>query len=334
MSCLERKRKLVKPSDVLEKLQGTSKHNPGGFFEEYTFMNDQGLRLHAYSAQPTGTKRGVVVMHHGIRAHSMFEFCVSNSPGSPHDQVKGGIVEAFVDAGFAFYCYDAQGHGLSEAARGVRIFYEEFDDLARDFLLFTRLARREEIRRTGSELPFFGAGISMGGGVAVKAAIKVPDFVQGLVLFCPMLSLEILASKPVNKILRPLAYPLGRCLPTVPLATPEENTMFPSVAEEFAKDDLCDRRDKICCRVGLETMLWTDFMTKGGGFAAVKTPFITFQSSADTYVDPASSERLGKEAQSDDKTWVKVDKMWHFLLVEPGREEMFPQVTKWVLDRI
>ena len=78
-----------------------------------------------------------------------------------------------------------QGHGESEGARGLRGFFEAFDDLAIDLLQLHDVVRRE----TDGSLPIFWLGTSMGGAVACRAVQMRASAPDGLVMLAPMISL-------------------------------------------------------------------------------------------------------------------------------------------------
>ena len=54
----------------------------------------------------------------------------------------------------------------------------------------------------------------------------------------------------------------------------------------------------------------------------------------DTLVDPDSSHQLHSRAQSDDKTIILVDDMWHNLIQEDRNRTLLETVTTWLLDRL
>eukprot|EP00325_Prymnesiales_sp_UTEX-LB-985_P020459 CAMPEP_0174732046 /NCGR_PEP_ID=MMETSP1094-20130205/58698_1 /TAXON_ID=156173 /ORGANISM="Chrysochromulina brevifilum, Strain UTEX LB 985" /LENGTH=63 /DNA_ID=CAMNT_0015934505 /DNA_START=98 /DNA_END=285 /DNA_ORIENTATION=+ len=63
-------------------------------------------------------------------------------------------MQHLVDAGISCYTLDLQGHGESEGARGLRGFFEEFDDLAVDLLQLHEVVRGE----TEGKLPIYWLG--------------------------------------------------------------------------------------------------------------------------------------------------------------------------------
>lgn len=80
-------------------------------------------------------------------------------------------------------------------------------------------------------LPVFLSGISMGGCVAVRAALREPDRFRGLILLAPMLSLEHVSRKGLNPYIRPLARLLSLVCPSAAIVATDRNTMYPTLQD-------------------------------------------------------------------------------------------------------
>ena len=105
-------------------------------------------------------------------------------------------------------------HGRSDFARGKQCYFERIDNVVQDYSQFVTLVRKE----VGPELPSFMLGMSMGGFVVVSSAIKDENLADGVVLLAPMLSLQKLANRGINKVLLPLLTVISMFVPTLPLA--------------------------------------------------------------------------------------------------------------------
>ena len=112
-------------------------------------------------------------------------------------------------AGYSLFALDHQGHGRSDYARGKRCYFERVQDLVNDFKRFVKLVRQE----VGQELPTFLLGMSMGGFVVVNAAMQDENLADGVVLLAPMLSLDRLTARGINKVLLPLVTMISAFLP-------------------------------------------------------------------------------------------------------------------------
>lgn len=152
--------------------------------ERCTIINRHGLKLCRFTIRAQRPKAACVLIHgYGQSAH--FEFLTAKYPGGPHSEWEKSILQQLVDAGVSCYAMDLQGHGESEGARGLRGFFEAFDDLAIDLLQLHDVVRRE----TDGSLPIFWLGTSMGGAVACRAVQMRASAPDGLVMLAPMISL-------------------------------------------------------------------------------------------------------------------------------------------------
>jgi alpha-beta hydrolase superfamily lysophospholipase len=294
-----------------------------------TFENEQGLSIAFYSWEvPNPT--GVVIFSHGHGVHATFELLTSvKSPGI-RTSYNGTWVKSFNDAGFSVFALDHQGCGRSDYARGKRSFFERIDHLVNDFSRIVRLVRDE----VGPELPTFLLGMSMGGYVVVNAAINDETIADGVALLAPMLSLNKLASKGINRVLLPLLTVISRFLPTLPMAETARNTKFPHSQREVEMDSLTwpSGVKRTRARVAAEYYLGTQRIQKR--LHEMNVPFIVFHGRDDPMTDPESSEMLYQRAASSDKSLQWVDNVFHDLMHEkPTSARVCAAITDWFLTR-
>eukprot|EP00966_Prymnesium_polylepis_P130903 3027431-Prymnesium_polylepis.1 len=110
--------------------------------------NRHRLKLRRFTIRADRPKAACILTHgYGQSAH--FEFLCATYPGGPHSTWDDSILQHLADAGISCYAIDLQGHGESEGARGLRGFFEAFDDLAIDLLQLHDVVREE----TGGTLP-------------------------------------------------------------------------------------------------------------------------------------------------------------------------------------
>lgn len=136
---------------------------------------------------------------HTPGTYVVFEFLRSQGVHKPH-VYDGSWVEQLNAAGFAVAAIDHQSHGASEGIKGLRCYFQHFDDLALDVAVFAREMQRCTKQYTDS--PLFIMGESMGGGLSTHIVLENPDMFQGCILLAPMLSLEKVSSKGINPYLR------------------------------------------------------------------------------------------------------------------------------------
>jgi len=271
-----------------------------------------------------------MVLVHGINGHAMFEFMNADNLGR-HCVFEGSLADKLSRSGYHVFAYDQQGHGLSDGLFGNKCYIEKFDHLASDLLQFSTLARTsaEETER-GS--PLFVVGESLGGGVAFRAAQLDGQMFSGLVLLAPMLSVERLAAQPINKVIRPIGSFFSRVLPRARIVHMPPSQKFPHLSSEFKADPLTDPKSNwVRARTAAEILEFCQNATRS--CSQIVTPLLTMHSQDDTCVDPESSEILCRDAQTTDKTFLRVDNMWHALLHEPGADEVISKILEWVKER-
>lgn len=294
------------------------------------FQNAEGLSLKFYAWEVPDPK-GVVIFSHGHGVHATFELLNSVKAPGIRTSYKGTWAEAFNKAGYSLFAMDHQGHGRSDFARGKQCYFERLDNVVADYSQFVTLVRKE----VGPELPSFMLGMSMGGYVAVGAAIRDENLADGVVLLAPMLSLRKLASKGINKILLPLLTMISMFMPTLPLAETARNTKFPKSQREVEIDTLTwpSGLKRTRCRVAAEYYLGTQRIQKR--LHEMNIPFISFHGRDDPMTDPESSAMLYRDAACSDKSLRWVDNVFHDLMHEkPTSDAVIEQIVEWIGARL
>lgn len=312
-------------------------------FQMVDFVSSQHLKLKAYRFAPRDRFcQGVIFLCHGYAAHAKFEWLLPQTPGEAHMAWEGSVPHGLVSAGYIVHTLDQQSFGHSEGARGLRGFFEEFDDMPKENLEYlTAVAKKEP--STISSLPLFLFGVSMGGATAVRMAQMEPQMFRGMILYAPMLCLEEVKKQKVfacitNGHLASVAGCLSKALPTLPIAKPARNELFPLSQKEFDEEELNYHGD-VRSRVGAEFMKVTEWFMNGG-LESVSVPFAVFHAIHDTFVDPIGSQKLIDTAKSSDKQYFKVGTgqdvnvdVWHGLHFEPGHEAIFKHSLDWIVER-
>jgi len=282
-----------------------------------------------------------VLLCHGYASHTIFDWFLPASSGEPHDSWDGTVLQGFVGAGYLVCAVDHQSHGRSQGSRGLRAYFDDFDDLAQEVIDYVTGDVLSEQGLRG--LPIFALGESMGGAVVVHIAQLAPELLRGAVLYAPMLSLERVSKEKVlccirNVDLEPFANFLDCVVPTAPIAKGAKNTMYPDSQHEFDEDPL-NYSGSVRVRAGKAfSEVTKGFMS--GGLREMRTPFVTFHSDQDTFTDPAGSEALVSMAECQDKTYVRVGRgldidvdIWHGLSTEPGHAAVFKEALAWISMR-
>ena len=277
--------------------------------ERSHLVNQAGLKLRRFTIRaPKPT--GACILLHGYGQSAHFEFLCADQPGGPHSTWNDSILAHLVAAGISVYAIDLQGHGESEGARGLRGFFEKFDDLAGDALLLHEEVQRE----TGGGLPIFWLGTSMGGAVAARAAQMRPRCMSGLVMIAPMISLEKVAEKSVfgpirNRHLKPVAGFLSWLLPALPLIKKSDSVLAQQLDDEF-RADVTNYTGSVRVRVAYHfDLACREFLRKGGPQALerIECPaLLALHANADTMTEPHGSISLFERASCDRKTLVLI----------------------------
>jgi acylglycerol lipase len=217
-----------------------------------TFTNAQGLQLACYfwpatTAQP----KAVVQLCHGNGAYAM-EFLRTQGAGKPLIY-KGSWIERLNRAGVSVAGFDMQGCGFSEGLRGLRSFFESFEDVIADAVQFRRLI--PECGLPGfSSVPIFLTGISLGGCVAIHVMQRHAELYKGVLLLAPMVSLEKVSRAGLNPYLLPLSRLVSWLVPAAQVAKVNRNPLYPELQQEWDEDPLnfqgnTRARSAAACRV-------------------------------------------------------------------------------------
>jgi alpha-beta hydrolase superfamily lysophospholipase len=130
--------------------------------ELHSFRASDGYLFYYRHFRPLGPIRARLVFVHGIRSHGAWY-----SRSSEH----------FANAGIEIFFLDRRGAGLNTTYRGDTPNFRRLLDDVSEFI--------QTLREESGWLPFFLAGISWGGKLAVGLPYRKPGLIDGLVLLCP-----------------------------------------------------------------------------------------------------------------------------------------------------
>ncbi len=132
--------------------------------QDATLRDSEGFELHQYAWLPDGPIRAVVQICHGM---------------SEHGQRYTEFADRLTDAGFAVFCVDWRGHGLSckDDSELGNLGPDGFESMVSHILLL-----REWIGQTYPNLPVFLFGHSMGSFAAHRAIERQGQAYQGAIL--------------------------------------------------------------------------------------------------------------------------------------------------------
>ncbi|KAG2482231.1 hypothetical protein HYH03_018831, partial [Edaphochlamys debaryana] len=275
-------------------------------------------------------------------AYLCWDFLRTRCPGSRPEH-RGSWVEKLNRAGYAVCGIDLQGAGRSE---GRRCYIERFEHYVQDVVDFAYALQTPPAAPppgTGAALvpgfpadpaaaPRFLMGLSLGGGIATHAmhATEGAGLFRGAVLLAPMISLQGMASRGPNLVLRLVAALLNLLTPQLPIVKGEPNKVFPIIQQLWDADPACFKHGT---RVRNALEYLRACRTLAGELHTLDFPFIAFHSARDRWTDATGSRQLYELSRTTDKTLIPVDHMFHMLTKEEGWRGVLARALTWLDER-
>ncbi len=238
----------------------------------------------------------------------------------------GHIITALTGRGYSVVGLDHRGHGRSE---GVRARIARFDDFVADLDLVVALARDVTSRRGDASRQPFLFGHSMGGLIATRYVLAMPDqaALSGLVLSSPALRLTTDLSRPALWATGLLA----RVAPTLPVRRSSGGlSSDPEVGRLWAADPLLNHAPT---SAQMAWQLASAARSARFRLGEIALPLLLFYGEADTVVDPAGSRFLAERASSADLTVRPWAGLLHETFNEPNGDEVIAEMVAWLDDR-
>ncbi|MBR2693647.1 MAG: lysophospholipase [Thermoguttaceae bacterium] len=222
--------------------------------------------------------------------------------------------------GFDVYAIDQRGHGRSD---GARLWMHRFTDLVDDFCAFVQKGAAQF-----PDLPVFIAGMSMGGGVAIRSTLvlqeRVPNF-AGTIL----IAAAIRTNPYLYPVLRFMAPLFNILIPRIRILKPGIGGLAVSkkVRDEFRNDPyVC--RDRMTVRFGWENVKALKVNRRCA--AKITVPTLICQGAADMIVYPPGAEEFCQDLAASDKTLKLYPDFGHDLLHEEGGEVAWNDILDWL----
>lgn len=238
----------------------------------------------------------------------------------------GHIITALTSRGYSVVGLDHRGHGRSE---GDRARITRFDDFVADLDLVVALARDVTSRRGDASRQPFLFGHSMGGLIATRYVLAMPDqaALSGLVLSSPALRLTTDLSRPALWVTGLLA----RVAPTLPVRRSSGGlSSDPEVGRRWAADPLLNHAPT---SAQMAWQLASAARSARLHLGEIALPLLLFYGEADTVVDPAGSRFLAERASSADLTVRPWAGLLHETFNEPNGDEVIAEMVAWLDDR-
>jgi acylglycerol lipase len=246
--------------------------------------------------------RAVMVLAHGLAEHS-----------SRYEELASRLTAQ----GLAIVALDHVGHGQSP---GVRALIESFDGLVADVTQCIRAARARHPGR-----PLHLLGHSLGGAVALLAALDHPELVDGLVLSAPAVGVDpgISALRlMLGRLLSVLAPSVG--ILTLPAAAISRD---PVTVRTYENDPLV-YRGAIPARTVVELLGAMQRIRQRA--PELRVPTLVLHGTADALVPLEFARPVYERLGSPDLTIKLYEGCYHELFNEPERERVYADLGAWL----
>ena len=272
-----------------------------------TLRTPDGVHLAAERWLPDQAMRAQVVFVHGLGEHRRAR------PYLP-------FYQALADTGFGVLAYDLRGHGVSQ---GPRLYARSFAVLADDLARAIALAADEAEGR-----PVFVVGGSLGGLIALSAALDPHESLAGVVAGAP--ALDAGGTSPSWRRLLPL---LAAVAPRVRLNPGLDLDGIARDADAL-RDYLADPQlqlGRITPALGTATLDGIERTMRRADDLTV--PMLLLHGLADRIVPPDGTIALHALAGAKDKTLMTYDGAYHHLLLDDLRDYVTRDIVAWLRER-
>ena len=271
---------------------------------ESSFEGVGGLKIATRSWKPEGSARAVMILVHGLNAHSGYMVW----PG-----------EQFSANGFATYALDHRGRGRSE---GERFYVEQLSDYLDDLHTLVGIARSEN-----PGLPVYMLGHSAGGVIATSYVYEHQDEIAGLI--CHSFAFDVGLPHLVQLALEGI----GKLLPHVHVFS-LNNADFsrdPAHVERMNSDPLIHKESQPA-ETARVLLLASDALKEH--MPNFKVPVFIIHGTEDKATRPAGSQYFYDHTGSTDKTLKLYEGHYHDLLADLDKEIVMNDILAWLDERV
>ncbi len=269
------------------------------------FNGEDGHRLYYRGWLPDGKPQALLVIVHGLAEHS-----------GRYEETAA----FFAGHGYAVFCHDSQGHGLSTGTKG---YVKRFSVYSRDLNTFIELTVAKY-----PDLPLFLLGHSLGATIAIIACTEYPGKAGGLILSAT--ACQTGSSVSSFKIL--LAKALSAIAPKLGIERLDNSTVSKdkAVVDAYRNDPLV-YTGKLSARLGAEVIRAMDNLVAAA--AALQLPILILHGGADRLADPQGSRTLYKNCGAADKSLKIYEGLYHEIMNEPERLAVLEDIEQWLKER-
>jgi acylglycerol lipase len=267
---------------------------------EGSFEGVEGVKIFTREWRSVVEPRGVVVISHGLNAHSgLYEWAA----------------QQFTSNGLAVYALDHRGRGRSE---GERFFVKKFADWTNDLATFIDIVKTRE-----AGLPVFLLGHSAGGVIACVYALEHQDEIAGLI--CEDFAYQVPAPEVALAIVKGVSY-VAPHAPVLKLKN-EDFSRDPTVVAALNADPLIANESQPSETVA-ELVRLDQLLKKS--FQQITLPLLILHGTADKVTKPSGSKEFYERAGSSDKTLKLYEGHYHDLLADVGKQQVMADIQAWI----
>ena len=270
------------------------------------FTGHDGERLYYRRLIPPAPRAGVLLVH-GYSGHS-----------GRYQHLMASLGEA----GFATFCPDHRGHGLSGRLLGL---IERMEDVVQDLV-----ALRAQMEEALPEVPVFILGHSLGGLLAVLTLGAGAKPLRGAVLSAP----AVVSPTAVPWVMKALARSLGKSFPTLGVRSyfdPAKAARSEAAQRSMLEDKLF-YKGKVRARTAAEIL---DSIDRAEAvLSQLELPLLILHGGADQVVPVDASQAVYDRAPSTDKTLRIYEDAYHQMFNDPEWEQILGEIVAWMDARI
>jgi alpha-beta hydrolase superfamily lysophospholipase/uncharacterized protein YbjT (DUF2867 family) len=267
---------------------------------EGSFEGVDGVKIFTRAWQPADKPHGVVVISHGLNAHS---------------GLYAWAAQQFTAHGLAVYALDHRGRGRSE---GERFFVKKFADWTQDLATFIDIVKAHE-----PGLPVFLLGHSAGGVIACGYALEHQDEIAGLI--CEDFAYQVPAPHVALAIVSAVSHVAPHA--HVLKLKNEDFSRDPAVVAALNADPLIANESQPSETVA-ELVRADELLKKS--FGQITLPLLILHGTADKVTKPSGSQEFYEKAGSSDKTLKLYEGHFHDLLADVGKRQVMADIQAWI----
>ena len=272
--------------------------------QEGSFEGVGGLKIFTRTWRPSGKPRAVVVVVHGLNAHSGY---------------YAWVAAQLVAADFAVYALDLRGRGKSE---GERFYVEKYADYVSDVA-----ALIEHVKAGEAGTPVFLLGHSAGGVVGCLYALERQDRIDGFI--CESFAHEVPAPDFALTVLKGIGHVAPHA--HVLKLKNEDFSRDPAVVAAMNNDPLIAGESQ-SAQTAAE-LVRADQRLKQE-FSRITLPLLILHGTQDKATKPSGSQHFYAAAGSTDKTLKLYEGHYHDLLNDLGKEAVLADIREWIAARL